>query len=131
LPSQPHDDSLALQSKQFLRLLSQYKRWSVLPSIYKLFQIIVAEHENRQQVGVFSSIDLSALQKETLTGELQAYYGGQLELQYHTSEKMAGGVCVRSGDFVIDFSIEDQMQKMAHCMGVKASVNDNEKRTST
>lgn len=100
------------EKKNFIRLLSEHKRFAVLPEITQQFKQHRAEYEKKATVSVTSAVALDAEQKaklvQTLTKRLQL----EVALNCTVDSDLLGGAVIRVGDRVIDGSVRGKLHRM-------------------
>lgn len=99
-------------TKRFLILLTQKKRFYLLPMIIPYFQAMLLEHRNIIEVEVRSVTDLSEKQSQKIREILQELTGKSVILRKYIDPDMIGGFVVRVGDVLIDNSIRHQLNKL-------------------
>jgi F-type H+-transporting ATPase subunit delta len=98
--------------KNFIRLLAENERLSVLPDILKSFQVSRAAQEKTIAVQVTSAATLDDAYQQKLVTALTARLQRQVELHCEVDPKLLGGVIVRAGDTVIDGSIRGKLARL-------------------
>jgi F-type H+-transporting ATPase subunit delta len=98
--------------KNFLRLVSENKRVSILPQIYALFKEYKALHNHVSVVEVTTAIPLAAKQQQKLTDKLSKRLHYPVTLRCTVDENIVGGALVRAGDKVIDGSVRGQLTRL-------------------
>ena len=102
--------------KQFIRVLSVYRRFCLLPEIYKLFQNMMYTLEKVNIVTVTSAFILSDEQKQMVINKMRKRLGDDVILETRIDSTVLGGVIVKVGDFVIDGSIRARLAKLADAL---------------
>jgi F-type H+-transporting ATPase subunit delta len=97
----------------FIHLLAENGRLSVLPEIAQLFAQYRAEQESTIEAEVISASALNDSQKQAIIVSLKKRLGREVTLQCSTDESLIGGAVIRAGDLVIDGSITTQLNKLA------------------
>ncbi|MDD5462485.1 MAG: F0F1 ATP synthase subunit delta [Methylococcales bacterium] len=100
------------EDANFLKLLVQNNRLSLLPFIAKLFEAYKAEDEGYTEVEVLSAYALSKEAKQDLAATLEKTLGKKIHMNVSVDKSLIGGVLVRAGDRVIDGSIKGRLQHM-------------------
>jgi F-type H+-transporting ATPase subunit delta len=104
--------SLDTERTNFIRLLAENKRLSVLPDIAQLFQEARASREKTMKVEVWSAIPLDEAYQQKLITALTRRLQRQVTLQCEIDPALLGGVLVRAGDLVIDGSIRGKLNRL-------------------
>jgi len=98
--------------QNFIKTLANYKRLSVLPDIYILFEQLRADVEKTLRVKVKSAVTLSDGHSAKLSASLTKKLGRPVELEYELDPHLLGGFVIYAGDRVIDSSIRGQLEKL-------------------
>ena len=104
------------QGTNFLKLLLEYGRVSVLPEIADHFDALKAEVENMLDVIVTSAAPLSAAQQKTIAKALKDRLGREVNLETEINENLIGGAVIRAGDVVIDGSLRSRLEDLANAL---------------
>ena len=100
----------------FLRLLLEYGRVSVLPEISDHFEVLKAAVENTVEVTVTSATALSAAQQGEIVSALKERFGREVNLTTAIDEDLIGGAVIRAGDVVIDGSLRSRLEGLANAL---------------
>jgi F-type H+-transporting ATPase subunit delta len=102
--------------KNFVSILADNKRLSLLPEISSQFELYKANQEKSVDVQVISAFDLA----DETVGRLADVLGRKLErdvkVSSSTDRDLLGGVLIRAGDLVIDGSVRGRLNKLAEAM---------------
>lgn len=109
-------DKLNATGKNFLNVLAENKRLSVLPEIAELYEQHRAEAEKTVEAEITSAFPLSDAQKQQLIEALKKRLGREVSLVAKTDETIIGGAIVRAGDLVIDGSVSSQLNKLSNSL---------------
>lgn len=101
------------EGQNFLRLLIENNRLSLVGSIAELFEQYRAEHEGYVNVDVATAYELTAGEKTKLTKTLNKVLGKEARLKVSVDKNLIGGVYIRAGDRVIDASVRGQIERLA------------------
>ena len=104
------------QGSNFLRLLLEYGRVSVLPEIAEHFDALKAAVENTVDVTVTSAARMSSAQEKTVIAALEKRLGRSVKLSTEIDENLIGGAVIRAGDVVIDGSLRARLQGLANAL---------------
>jgi F-type H+-transporting ATPase subunit delta len=96
----------------FLQVLNEKGRLSVLPSIVAAFDMVVQEKLGRVEVDVFTAEPIDDDMKNMLKTKLNAVLGKEVILHSYLDGAMIGGVKLRVGDQLIDGSVATQLRAM-------------------
>ena len=98
----------------FLKVLGESKRLSLLPDIEKEYKALIEGNEGKKTVELFSPFVLSADQQEKITTSLKKRFGDNLTVEPGVDESLIGGFLARSGDDVLDASIKGKLEKLSN-----------------
>ena len=100
------------EGANFLKLLVQNKRLSLVPYIAKIFEEYKAEDEGYVEVEVTTAYPFSKEDKQNFASKLEKSLSKKVHMNVSVDKSLIGGVLVRAGDKVIDGSIRGQLQHM-------------------
>ena len=103
-------------SKGFVYLLAEAGRLEFTPYIRTLFEEYKDEQLNALKVKVTSAVKLKQEQKKNYLSSLSDYFKKNIEAEFGTDKSLLGGVVVRAGDTVIDFSIKGKLAKLGEAL---------------
>lgn len=104
------------QGTNFLKLLLEYGRVSVLPEMAEHFEALKAAVENTVDVSVTSAAKLSAAQEKSVAAALEERLGRNVNLSTEIDENLIGGAVIRAGDVVIDGSLRARLEGLANAL---------------
>jgi len=100
----------------FLKLLLEYGRVSVLPEIAEHFDALKAAEENTVDVTVTSAAPMNAEQQDTIAAALKERLGRNVNLSTEIDEDLIGGAVIRAGDVVIDGSLRARLTSLTNAL---------------
>ena len=100
----------------FLKLLLEYGRVSVLPEISDHFETLKADVDNSVDVTITSATAMSAAQQDEMVAALKARFGREINLSTEIDETLIGGAVIRAGDVVIDGSLRSRLNGLANAL---------------
>lgn len=100
------------QLNNFIRILAENNRLLLLPEISKFFAELIAEHEKKLEANIYSVVKLDDENKKKLIQTLSEKTGRDVHLQCHIDPELIGGLLIRMGDRVIDYSIRGELNRM-------------------
>jgi F-type H+-transporting ATPase subunit delta len=100
------------ESKNLLRLLSEYNRLKLAPSIHEQFETLRAEYESRVDVEIVSAAPVAAAQQKMLADAIAKRLAREVHIEWKTDEKLVAGALVRAGDLVIDGSVAGELEQL-------------------
>jgi F-type H+-transporting ATPase subunit delta len=103
----------SVQQRNFVHILAENQRLSVLPEIAATFEALKAEAEKTVNVVVDSAFELSATQQEKIIASMKKRMGREVKLTCNVKKDLLGGVVIRAGDKVIDGSARTRLGEMA------------------
>lgn len=109
-------DGLSPTGKNFIRLLVENSRLSLLPEIAALYEASRAEAEGVLKVQVTSAWPLSSAEEGKIAAALKARLQREIKLTATVDKSLLGGAVIRAGDRVIDGSVRGQLGKLAHAL---------------
>ena len=99
--------------RNFIRLLIDGHRLSMLPQIADQFETLRAEEEKSVDVEVRSAVALDEQQKQKIATALKTRLGREIRLHCEVDAGLLGGVVIRAGDKVIDGSVSTRLAEMS------------------
>ena len=100
----------------FLKVISNNKRFSSLPSIILQFININAQKRGDILADVTSADDLSDHQQENIKEQLRKILGEKLSLNFKIDKNIIGGLIVKVGSKMIDTSLANKINKLKIAM---------------
>lgn len=100
----------------FLKLLLEYGRVSVLPEIAGHFEALKAQIENTVDVTITAAAELSGTQQKTIAVALKERLGRNVNLSTELDENLIGGAVIRAGDVVIDGSVRTRLERLSNAL---------------
>jgi F-type H+-transporting ATPase subunit delta len=100
------------EGENFLRLLVQNNRLSLIPYIQKIFEEYKAADEGYVEVDVFTAFAFSEEENLKFASALEKKLGKKIHMNVTVDKSLIGGVLARAGDRVIDGSIRGRLQHM-------------------
>ena len=102
--------------QNFIKLLTESQRLTLLPEIAAHFEALRAEEEKSVDVLVTTAFDLDETQKQKMTVALKKRLGREIRLSCAVDNKLLGGAIIRAGDKVIDGSASSQLSELANAL---------------
>ena len=109
-------DAFNSRFRDFLKVLADNDRLSLLPQISGLYQALREEAENRLSVKVVSAIPLDDDQANRMQQALARRFECEIELENEIDAEIIGGAVVYAGDQVIDGSLRGRLQKLSNSL---------------
>jgi F-type H+-transporting ATPase subunit delta len=104
---------LSREQRNFVQLLAENDRLSVLPEVASQFEEKRNRHEDVLYVRVTSAYPLTEQQIEDIVIILQDRYGCKVTGVADVDTDLIGGVSIRIGDEVIDASVRGKLAQLA------------------
>jgi len=98
----------------FLYVLIEHGRQSVIPDINTAFNGLLDEANNRMRVDVVSTVKLESATLDKIMGELKKKYNKDIIVSEKIDEKILGGIIIEIGDLVIDGSLANNLKKIKY-----------------
>lgn len=98
--------------QNFIKLLTESQRLTLLPEIATHFEALRAEEEKSVDVLVTTAFELDEAQKQKMTAALKKRLGREIRLSCAVDNKLLGGAIIRAGDKVIDGSARSQLSEL-------------------
>ncbi len=109
---------LSDEGQNFVKLLVENRRLSVLPEIAALYEQRKAEHEGTLDVHVTSAFALQPAQEKQLAEALKKKLGREIRITSEQDPELIGGFRLTAGDMVIDGSVSGQLGQLANELGI-------------
>jgi len=100
----------------FLRLLKQYRRFSLLPEIATLFNAYYAALEKISPIRVVTAVPMADHLKEKLSQALSKRLKHSVSMQYEIDPSLIGGAIIYLQDRAIDSSIRGKLNRLLQNM---------------
>jgi F-type H+-transporting ATPase subunit delta len=110
------EGQLNKQTKNFINLLAENGRLSVLPRIYELFLDLENEHKKEIDASVISAYALSKQQKKNISKSLEKRLARKVNLNCSIDKKLIAGMVITAGDLVIDSTAKGQLIRLSNTL---------------
>jgi F-type H+-transporting ATPase subunit delta len=104
---------LSAEQRNFVQLLAQNDRLTVLPEIAAQYTAQRHRHEDVLDVKVHSAYPLTEAQIADITSTLSQKYGRRIQASVDVDSSLIGGVSIQVGDEVIDASVRGKLARLA------------------
>ncbi|MEE3240810.1 MAG: F0F1 ATP synthase subunit delta [Pseudomonadota bacterium] len=102
----------------FLQLLAENKRLSLLPSVAELFAELKANQEKSVDVTINTAFELDDEMKSHLASALKTKLQRDVQVSTAVDRSLIGGIVIRAGDIVIDGSVKGRLAKLAEAISI-------------
>jgi F-type H+-transporting ATPase subunit delta len=109
-------DALGDAARNFLAILADNTRLSLLPEISTQFVALKSAQEKSLDVEVVTPYELAQETLDKLQTALTRRLEREVRLGTTTDESLLGGLLIRAGDTVIDGSVRGRLNKLAEAM---------------
>ena len=106
-------DRLNGEGANFVRLLAENRRLSVLPEIARQFEIMKTAREGVLEAHITTAFELSAVQLDGLKAKLENKFGRKVNIAQSSDASLIGGVVIQVGDEVLDASVRGKLGDLA------------------
>lgn len=103
---------LGAEAKNFIAMLIENRRVSLLPEIAAQFAVLKNAQEGAADASIISAFDMSSAQVSDLVATLEKKFGRKLNPTVTVDPSLIGGVRVVVGDEVLDTSVRAKLQQM-------------------
>ena len=103
---------LTAEAKNFIHMLIENGRVSLLPEIGAQFHMLKNAQEGAADASITSAFELSSTQVAELVSTLEKKFGRKLNPTVTVDSSLIGGVRVVVGDEVLDTSVRAKLQQM-------------------
>lgn len=104
-------DNLKTIARKFWYKLQKNKQYKDLPKILDQIDFENAKAENKILAKIYSKIELSETEKQTISDNLKKKFQKEIILK-NISNKNITGVIVKVDDRIIDMSLEGKLEKL-------------------
>ncbi|MEN9775000.1 MAG: F-type ATPase subunit delta [Pseudomonadota bacterium] len=108
--------ALDASQRNFLTLLAQNERLSLMADIAQLFEGLRNEHEGLIEAQVTSAFPIDDAQLASIVSVLSERYKRHIKASVTVDSQLIGGVSIRLGDEVIDASVRGKLSQMASAL---------------
>ncbi|MBL4681504.1 MAG: F0F1 ATP synthase subunit delta [Pseudomonadales bacterium] len=109
-------EELNTQGQNFVHVLADYRRISLLPQIAEMFQLLKAHHEKTMNVEIVSAYELDESTSANLASALKDRLQREIKLSSTVDASLIGGVVIRAEDTVIDNSVRGKLEKLSQAL---------------
>ena len=100
----------------FVKVLAENDRLTLLPEIGTQFEALKANAEGTLEAVITSAQELTQAQIDDLVAGLKAKFGRAVSIQVAVDPELIGGAVIAIGDQVIDGSVKGRLQSMSFAL---------------
>ena len=106
-------EGLTTVMQNFLQLLAQNKRLSLLMQIARMFHDLKIQHENAVDVELTTAMELDSAAEKKLVNALTQKLSRKVTVKTQVDQRLLAGVVIKAGDLVIDASMRGRIEQLA------------------
>jgi F-type H+-transporting ATPase subunit delta len=91
---------------------------SLLPGIIEHLHRLIQAHGKRLNVSISSATPCTAEEKDRLATALERYAGNPVDALFETDPDLVAGFKIRIGDYLIDNSVQTELQQLSDTMRI-------------
>jgi F-type H+-transporting ATPase subunit delta len=107
---------LGERGSNFVKVLAENDRLSLLPEIGAQFEALKANAEGTLEATITSAQELTQAQLDELVAGLKARFNRAVNVQVAVDPELIGGAVIAIGDQVIDGSVKGRLQRMSFAL---------------
>ena len=108
--------SLGERGANFVKVLAENGRLTVLPEISVQFDALKANAESTVEATITSAQELTQAQIDELVAGLKTRFNRAVNVQVAVDAELIGGAVIAIGDQVIDGSVKGRLQRMSFAL---------------
>lgn len=97
----------------FLGVLAEHKRLSIVPEIHAIFKALVLEDKGRADAIIESAYEIDDKEKTEFEKILSKKFGKSISVQVNVNPALIAGVKITVNDKVIDSSVKGRLNNLA------------------
>jgi len=109
-------DQLNEHGQNLIKVLVEYNRMDILPTITSAFEELKAQDEGVLDAQIIAAAKPSAAEVKDLVKRLEIKFGKKIEAKVSVDSELIGGIKIIVGDTVIDASVKGQLQSLAYTL---------------
>lgn len=106
-------EQLDQRGNNFIKLLAEKGRLTLLPEIAALYQHYRAQDQGTVDAELISAQEVGAEQVNAIANSLSKRLGKKVSLSSRIDPALIGGAIIRAGDIVIDGSLRGRLEKLS------------------
>ena len=100
--------------RNLLSTLSTNDRLEALEEIFRIYDQLLSDHHNKQNIDVVMPIELDKNKQDKVEELLLKKYGEAATLHFSVDKSLIGGITIKVDDEVLDLSIRGKVQKLVN-----------------
>ncbi|MDP8034126.1 F0F1 ATP synthase subunit delta [Pasteurella atlantica] len=108
------ENQLDQYGQNFIRIMAENQRLTVLPSVLKAFIQLRSEYESIKDIEVISATKLSKANETKIATAMEKRLNCKVRIVSKVSKELIAGVIIRYDDIVIDSSSRGQLDRLAN-----------------
>ena len=100
--------------RNLLSTLSTNDRLEALEEIFRIYDQLLSDHHNKQNIDVVMPIELDKNKQGKVEELLLKKYGKAATLHFSVDKSLIGGITIKVDDEVLDLSIRGKVQKLVN-----------------
>jgi F-type H+-transporting ATPase subunit delta len=97
-------------------MMAKQQRLSVLPEIYRQYEMLKADHAKMCSGVVYTAVELDVAEMQKLSSGLEKKLNKTVHLSQVIQPELLGGARIQIGDMVIDGSIRGRLQRLSQTL---------------
>jgi len=99
--------------RNFVQVLTQNNRLSLVPEIHAMFEQLRLKHEGVLEAEIHSAFAIDDRQVADLVGKLESKYKRKVRAQVSVDQSLIGGIKIVIGDTVVDATVRGKLDSLA------------------
>lgn len=109
-------EQLNEQGQNFIKVMAENGRLSVLPAVLAEFVALKSEWEKQLEAYVRSASALSQAEQDKICTSLEQRYGCTVKLHCSVDPALIAGLVIKAGDEVIDATVRSKLNRLAEAL---------------
>ena len=106
-------EQLDSKGQNFIKVMAENERLLVLPQVAEQFSELKTEYEKTANVDVTSAVKLTKQQEVAISAALEKRLDRKVKLNCIVDASVVSGLLIKSGDMVIDGSLQGKLSRLA------------------
>lgn len=109
-------EELSPKGQNFVNVLAENGRISLMPKIAELYELFRSNHEKTMDVQITSAYEIDAADEQKLAAALKQRLQREINLSSVVDPTLLGGIVIKAEDTVIDNSVRGKLQKLSQVL---------------